>query len=118
MECSACDLTPGQLQLSWHPDVCQPGLTCLTGPERDPCVVRPQARLGVWQRRLVPGEGAQLPQGCRGTGMEGGGQWGLPAQSSILLGRKHSLPPFFFPLQPWALPGRVGRGGILGPESE
>lgn len=63
MECSARDLTLGQPQLPWHPDACQPGLTCLTGPERDPCVARPQARAGVWQRRLVPGEGAQSALG-------------------------------------------------------
>lgn len=63
MECSARDLTLGQPQLPWHPDACQPGLTCLTGPERDPCVARPQARVGVWQRRLVPGEGAQSALG-------------------------------------------------------
>lgn len=67
MECSACDLTLGQPQLSWHPDACQPVVTCLTGPERDPCVASPEGRVGVWQSRPVSEEGVQSALGLQGT---------------------------------------------------
>lgn len=111
MECSACDLTPGQLQLSWHPDACQPGLTCLTGPERDPCVVRPQARVGVWQRRLVPGEGAPGLQRYRN-----GGRRPVGAASSVLYpaGQEAFPPSLLFPSPTLGSAGESGKRRYFG----